>query len=130
MHYKMSALATSLQPKTYFGKLLDEIRILLTHILRVSAEYSYSAVRQLMHLERMGALRLASKGDEMSYLSTFAIVLVFASEPLVLEPIEHFTDGFRWFGEHGLQGHTRRQLAVLSQPTKSVLQESWNHLVI
>jgi hypothetical protein len=53
---------------------------------------------------------------ESMHLCTFAIILVFTSEALILEPVKHFTDSFGRLGEHGLQRYTWREFAVFSQP--------------
>ena len=72
----------------HFGKLLKQVRILGTHVLRVATEDRKCAIWKLVNL------------------SSFPIVLVFAREPFPFKAVQNLSDRLRRLGQHGLQGDT------------------------
>lgn len=53
-------------------------------------------------------------------LGSFAVVLVLASKCLILEAVEHFGDSLGRLGQHGLQGHSGPELAMVPQVHNAV----------
>lgn len=81
---------------TNSGELLDQIWVLLTHVFRVTAENTDCPILQFVHLR------------------TFPIILILASKFLILEPVQDFTDGFRWLRQHGLERDTWGEFTCLA----------------
>lgn len=73
---------------TYLRQLLDDVRVLDTHVLTIPRE----------DLDR--------SSFEVMDLSALSIVLVLAGELLAFESIEHFGDGLCRLGEHRLERDT------------------------
>ena len=65
-----------------------------------------------------------------SDLSSLAIVLVLACELHVLEALEYLLQALGRVGQHWLERHARRQLAVLGQVLNAVLQNRRNHSIV
>lgn len=65
-----------------------------------------------------------------TYLGAFSVILVFASESLVLKPIKDFANSFGRFSQHRFQRHSRSQLALFSQAIDANFQKSWNYFVV
>jgi hypothetical protein len=82
---------------THVRQLLDEIRVLLAHVLRVAAEDGDRPVREPVHLRAL------------------AIVLILAGKAPAIEAVEHLADRLGRLGEHRLERHARCQLALAAQ---------------
>jgi hypothetical protein len=63
-------------------------------------------------------------------LCTLSIVFVLASKRLTFKSIKHLCDGLRWFSQHGLEGYTWLELAVVLQVHNSVLQHRWDDDIV
>lgn len=93
-------------------QLLDQVRILLAHVLRVPAEHRDAPVGQPVHLRAL------------------AVVLVLAREPLALEPVEHLADRLRGLRQHRLQRHARLELALFAQAVHAELEQRGHNAVV
>ncbi len=49
-----------------------------------------------------------------AYLSSFTVVFIFAGEPLVLESVQNFANGFSGLGQHGFERYARGEFACLA----------------
>ena len=49
-----------------------------------------------------------------AYLRPFTVVFVFAGEPLVLESVQNFANGFSGLGQHGFERYARGEFAFFA----------------
>jgi hypothetical protein len=121
---RLSEPLPTLEACTYVRELLDEIRILLAHVFRVSAEYTDCSILEFVHLiERPVRPGAKAEARTTSNLRAFAVIFVLAREPLPLEPVEHLADSLRRLREHGFQGDAWGELAVLAEMVDPVLEK-------
>jgi hypothetical protein len=113
------ALGVLFDPSRQLGK---HIGVLLGQIFRVSREDGGYAFANLLGGAHGGLAELfvCVFGDIVD-LRSLTVVLVLAREGLAFEAVQDFGDGLRWLCQHGLEGNTRAQLAVLSQVLDAVL---------
>jgi hypothetical protein len=113
------ALGVLFDPSRQLGK---HIGVLLGQIFRVSREDGGYAFANLLGGAHGGLAELfvCVFGDIVD-LRSLTVVLVLAREGLAFEAVQDFGDGLGWLCQHGLEGNTRAQLAVLSQVLDAVL---------
>lgn len=111
-------------------QLLDEIRVLLAHILRIPTEDADSAVLQPVHLPRPQSTHVTPHRETRAHLCALTIVLILACKPLGLEPVEDLADGLRRLREHGLERHAGRKLASRAKTIDARLEQRGDDKVV